>query len=146
MKNKINIFISGILYLFIYSYTLRIAFNIFERFFSFKEILSSTILYLIIGGLILFFGTKTSIVFLKKRMIVLQDILILLGITFLLFILNEWIDLVFLKNKYSELLDELSVTNRNNLFNLKNNFIYIFRFLLLLALAIKANRKESTID
>lgn len=125
MKNKINIFISGILYLFIYSYTLRIAFNIFERFFSFKEILSSTILYLIIGGLILFFGTKTSIVFLKKRMIVLQDILILLGITFLLFILNEWIDLVFLKNKYSELLDELSVTNRNNLFNLKNNFIYI---------------------
>lgn len=75
-------------------------------------------------------------------MIVLQDILILLGITFLLFILNEWIDLVFLKNKYSELLDELSVTNRNNLFNLKNNLIYIFRFLLLLALAIKANRKE----
>lgn len=142
MKNKINIFISGILYLFIYSYTLRIAFNIFERLFSFKEILSSTILYLIIGGLILFFGTKTSIVFLKKRMIVLQDILILLGITFLLFILNEWIDLVFLKNKYSELLDELSVTNRNNLFNLKNNLIYIFRFLLLLALAIKANRKE----
>lgn len=138
MKNKINIFISGILYLFIYSYTLRIAFNIFERLFSFKEILSSTILYLIIGGLILFFGMKISIFFLKKRMIVLQDIVILLGITFLLFILNEWIDLVFLKNKYSALLDELSVMNRNNLFNLKNNLIYIFRFLFLLILFIKA--------
>lgn len=67
MKNKINIFISGILYLFIYSYTLRIAFNIFERLFSFKEILSSTILYLIIGGLILFLERKLQLCFLKKE-------------------------------------------------------------------------------